>query len=341
MSFETTAIVADRKAHWWRSKYVTVPLRIGLSVALLVVVVVSMDDIDWDELPDWNSETAIWSIGAFVFTLAGFILGAIRWQRVLIALGVRQPIGRLFSHYMSGQFVSNFLPTTVGGDVVRVSRLTKDTDDGPISFTSVVFERLSGWLVLPVITFIGFAINPGLTGLGNSTRIPLVIGFVTLVGLGLVLLLLGNDRIGEGLRNRKGVLRFANAIHLGIDRLRQHPKAAREVVLSAFAYQFMLLLAAFWTVKALGINVGFTALMAFIPAVLIIQVLPLGIGGLGVREGTLVVFLSGIDVPSEQALALGLSIYALTLLGSLIGFPLLIFGGRRGTNGADLVRSET
>ena len=161
------------------------------------------------------------------------------------------------------------------------------------------------------------------------------------MGLGLVLLLLGNDRIGEGLRNRQGVLRFANAIHLGIDRLRQHPKAAREVVLSAFAYQFMLLLAAFWTVKALGINVGFTALMAFIPAVLIIQVLPLGIGGLGVREGTLVVFLSGIDVPSEQALALGLSIYALTLLGSLIGFPLLIFGGRRGTNGADLVRSET
>ena len=50
------------------------PLRIGLSVALLVVVIVSMDDIDWDELPDWNSETAIWSIGVFVFTITGFIL---------------------------------------------------------------------------------------------------------------------------------------------------------------------------------------------------------------------------------------------------------------------------
>ena len=199
MSFETTANADEQKSQWWRSKYITVPLRIGLSVALLVVVIVSMDDIDWDELPDWNSETAIWSIGAFVFTITGFILGAVRWQRVLIALGVRQPLGRLFSHYMSGQFVSNFLPTTVGGDVVRVSRLTKDTDDGPISFTSVVFERLSGWLVLPVITFIGFAINPGLTGLGNSTRIPLIVGFITLIGLGIGLLLLGNDRIGEGL----------------------------------------------------------------------------------------------------------------------------------------------
>ena len=114
-----------------------------------------------------------------------------------------------------------------------------------------------------MITFTGFAINPGLSGLGNSTRIPLVVGFITLVGLGLVLLLLGNDRIGEGLRNRRGVLRFANAIHLGIDRLWQHPIAAREVIFSAFAYQFMLLLAAGCAVEALGIDqVGLTALMA-------------------------------------------------------------------------------
>ena len=69
--------------------------------------------------------------------------------------------------------------------------------------------------------------------------------------------------------------------------------------------------------------------MAFIPAVLIIQVLPLGIGGLGVREGTLVVFLSGIDVSNEQALALGLALYALTLVNSFIGLPMLIFGWRK------------
>ena len=100
-----------------------------------------MDDIDWNELPDWNNQTAFWTIGAFVFTLTGFVLAAVRWQRVLIALGIHQPLPSLFSHYMAGQFVSNFLPTTVGGDVVRVGRLTRDVDDGPISFTSGVFER--------------------------------------------------------------------------------------------------------------------------------------------------------------------------------------------------------
>ena len=262
-------------------------------------------------------------------TFQAFVLAAMRWQRVLRALGLDQPLLRLFSHYMAGQFLSNFVPTTVGGDVLRVSRLSRDTNDGPISFTSVVFERLSGWLVLPIITFAGFAINPGLTHLGPATTVPLYVAIATLIGLVLVIVVLGNDWIGSSLSGRSGLLRFAEAIHLGIDRLREHPKASRDVLISAFAYQLVILSAAGCAVEALEIEqVGLTALMAFLPAVLIVQVLPVGIGGLGIREGALVLFLSGIGVPDEKAVALGLAMYVLTLVPSLIGFPLLILGGR-------------
>ncbi len=316
---------------WWKRNVVTVPLRLGLSVALLAIIVAQMGDIDTEKLiPEWHRSTFLWSGAAFGFTIMGFVLAAVRWQRVLAALDVETHLPRLFSHYMSGQFISNFVPTTVGGDVVRVGRLSRDIGDGPVAFTSVVFERLSGWLVLPLITFVGFAVNPGLTHLGPATKIPLVLGVVTLGGLLAVIVLLGSDRIGDGLENREGLLRFASAIHLGIDRMREHPHAAREVLVSALAYQFTLLFAAACAVEALDIDrIGLTGLMAFMPAVLILQVLPLGIGGLGIREGALVLFLGGIDIPHEQALALGLAIYVLTLISSLIGFPLLVFGGRR------------
>ena len=275
-----------RETRWWRRKLVTIPLRIGLSLALIVVIFAQMDDIDTDQLiPSWNTSNTLWTLAAFGLTFAAFVLGAYRWQRVLHALEEEQPLSRLFSHYMSGQFLSNFVPTTVGGDVLRVSRLSRDTNDGPVSFTSVVFERLSGWLVLPIITFLGFAVNPGLTGLGKSTSIPLYVAGATLLGLVLVIVVVGSDMIGSSLEGKTGLLRFAEAVHLGIDRLREHPRAAGEVVLSAFAYQFMILLAAGAAVEALEINeVGLTSLMAFLPAVLIIQVLPLGIGGLGIRE---------------------------------------------------------
>lgn len=319
----------DTPTRWWRRKIVTIPARVGLSVALIAVIFAQMDDIDKDELiPEWNLANTLWTMAAFALMFAAFVLATYRWQRVLHALGEEQPLPRLFSHYMAGQFLSNFLPTTVGGDVLRVSRVSRQTGDGPVSFASVVLERLSGWLVLPLITFVGFAVNPGLTELGTATTIPLYIAGFTLLGLALILVLLGSDLIGDSLKGRTGLLRFAEAVHLGIDRFRENPKAAGGVVLSGFAYQSMILLAAGSAVEALEINeVGLTALMAFLPAVLIIQVLPVGIGGLGIREGALVVFLGGLGVVDEQAVALGLAMYVITLLTSLIGFPFLILGG--------------
>ncbi len=326
----TNPRLSHRHLSWWRRLSTSLSLRLGLSVALIAVLFARMGDIDTDELiPSWTTANTLWTLGAFGATLTSFALAAYRWQRVLHALGTHRPLPRLFSHYMAGQFLSNFVPTTVGGDALRVNRLRKDLGDGPLSFTSVVFERLSGWLVLPMITFIGFAVNPGLTGLGPATKVPLFVAGATLMALLVVILVLGSDWIGDSLDGRQGLLRFAEAVHLGIDRFRDHRRAAAEVIGSAFAYQFVLLLAAGCAVEALEINeVGLTSLMAFMPAVLIIQVLPVGIGGLGVREAALVLLLSGISVASEQAVALGLAIYALTLVSSLIGFPLLVLGGR-------------
>jgi len=328
MSAHTTRSLDTRPA-WWRRPLVTVTARIAISGVILWVLALQMDDIDTDDLPEWNRSTAVWSISAVTLTIIAFVLATYRWQRVLRALAAPQPMPRLFSHYMAGQFVSNFVPTTVGGDVLRVSRLARDSGDSPVSFASVVFERLSGWLVLPAITFVGFAVNPGLTDLGAATRIPLYVAVATLVALLVILVVLGNERIGASLGRREGVARFANAVHLGIDRLRQRPKETVEVLAAAVLYQFVLILAAGCAAEAIGIEeVGLTSLMAFLPAVLILQVLPLGIGGLGIREGALVLFLGGLDVPNHEALALGLAIYAMTLVGSLIGFPLLILGGR-------------
>jgi uncharacterized membrane protein YbhN (UPF0104 family) len=78
----------------------------------------------------------------------------------------------------------------------------------------------------------------------------------------------------------------------------------------------------------LGLSVGWAAMLAFMPAVAIAQVLPLSIGGLGIREAAFVVFLHPLGVPSGQAVALGLAVYGMTLAASLLGAPAFAFGGR-------------
>jgi hypothetical protein len=78
----------------------------------------------------------------------------------------------------------------------------------------------------------------------------------------------------------------------------------------------------------LGKTAGLTALLAFFPAVAIAQVLPIGISGLGVREGAFILFLGPLGVADEEAIALGLLLYLLNLGVSLLGAPAFAVGGR-------------
>ena len=182
---------------------------------------------------------------------------------------------RLLSYNLAGQFVSNVLPSTIGGDVLRVSRLSKDTGETPKTFASVVLERLTGWIVLPLISVAGFVVNPPLQHLGRATQVAVGLAFVTLLALCIVLAAVADHRIGGRFDAREGWRRFAGAVHLGLSRLRREPAAAANVLLVGFAYQLALVLAAVAAAQALGVRpAGLTALLAFFPAVAIAQVLP-------------------------------------------------------------------
>jgi glycosyltransferase 2 family protein len=313
-----------------RKGAVSMTLRIGVSVVMLVVLLVRAPDFSWsDLLPRWTVGTLAWLSAAALLTLAGIVLSALRWQKILDAMEIPASLPRLVRHYLAGQFVSNVLPTTIGGDVLRVSRLSRDTGESPGTFASVVLERLTGWLVLPVITIVGFTVNPGLRHLGTATRVALGLAVGTLALLVGVLIAVASKRIGGRFAARDGWRRFAGAVHLGLDRLRQHPSAAARLLGAGFAYQLALVLAAVAAAQALGLRpAGLTALLAFFPAVLIAQVLPISVSGLGVREGAFVLFLGPLGVAQNEAIALGLLLYLLNLGVSLLGAPAFAAGGR-------------
>lgn len=318
-----------------RKQALSLVLRVVLSVGMLALLVWRVPSFDADEvIPELTPASVLWLLLSAALTLVGVVLSALRWQKVLEALDLHTGLRRLLSHYLAGQFVSNVLPTTIGGDVLRVSRLSKDTGEPPSAFASVVLERLTGWLVLPIISVVGFLINPPLQHLGTATRVALGLAFATLVALIAVLVAVANQRIGGRFAAREGWRRFAGAVHLGLDHLRHHRAAAVNVLLVGFAYQLALVLAAVAAAQALGLkDAGLTALLAFFPAVAIAQVLPIGISGLGVREGAFVLFLTPLGVATEQAIALGLLLYLLNLGVSLLGAPAFAVGGRTGATG--------
>jgi uncharacterized protein (TIRG00374 family) len=316
-----------------RRPYVLIA-RLSLSAAMLGVLFWRMPNVSLDDvIPDWNRDTALFLTGAALLTLLGVVLSTLRWRTVLNALGQDAKLRSLLSYNLAGLFVSNVLPTTIGGDVLRVSRLSRQNGEAAASFASVALERLTGWLVLPVITFIGFLLNPGLRHLGAATQVAIALAAGTLVALVLVLIGVASQRFGRRVNAggaESGWRKFAAAVHLGLERFRQHPGAAINVLVVGFAYQLVLVFAALLAARAVGIGspAGPTALLAFFPAVLIAQVLPVSISGLGVREGAFVLFLHPLGVADGQAIALGLLLYLLNLAVSLLGAPAFAVGGR-------------
>jgi uncharacterized protein (TIRG00374 family) len=321
---ETAGNRPERRHRW------ALPLRLGASALMLGILYTRFPDFEWSEVvPEWSTATIFWLLGAALMMAAGIVLSAIRWQQVLRAMDIPSTLRFLVPLYFAGQFVSNVLPTTIGGDVLRVSRLSRSNGDSAASFTSVVLERLTGWLVLPVITFFGLVINPPLRNLGQATVLALVVGIATLLALIAILLVADNARLGGRFAQKEGWRRFVGAVHLGVSKLRTHPWETLGIIVAGLVYQLALCVSALMVAAGLGFGwLGITALLAFYPAVLIIQVLPIGIAGLGVREGAFVLFLTPLGVPAEQAVALGLVLYGLNLIVSLAGAPAFAVGGR-------------
>jgi glycosyltransferase 2 family protein len=262
-------------------------------------------------------------------TLAGLVLSAWRWQRVLGVLEVPARLPSLVSHYLAGQFVGNFLPSTIGGDVLRVSRLTASSvAPGTSSFASVVLERLTGWVVLPVLTLVGLALRPSLLGLGLASHLALVLSLGTLTLLAGILAAAGSRHLAGRFAANEGWTRFIGAVHLGVDGLRRRPGAAAGILGVATVYQLSTVLAAYFSTRALGLHLPMAAVLAFVPVVAIAQVLPVSLNGLGLREGAFVLFLGPLGVSAGEAIAVGLLVYAMTLSVSLLGAPAFAVGGR-------------
>jgi glycosyltransferase 2 family protein len=310
-----------------RRKHLLTGARLLASVGMLAYLLTKFTSFHLSALvPKWHAATLFWLLSALALTGIGIVLAAIRWQRVVVVLEMRARLSTLLATYLAGLFVSTVLPSTIGGDVLRVTRLSAATGDSPRSFASVVLERLSGWIVLPLLTLTGLLIHPSLLHLGTATRLALTLSLGALALLAVLVTAGASPQLAGRLAHNAGWLRFIGAVHLGMERFRRHPAAAARVLGVSLGYQLSVVVAAWMAAHALGLHLGITVLLVFIPVVAMAQVLPISIGGLGLREGALVLLLRPLGVSSGHAIALGLLIYGMTLAISLLGAPAFAVG---------------
>lgn len=316
-----TGALRARSRRWW-----LLALRVTVSLALLAVLVSKLD-LDGVLGRQRDASTLGWLTAAIVAALIGIALSAWRWQRVLAVFDVGVRLRVLLSHYLAGQFVGNVLPSTIGGDVLRITRGTHSTGSSSTAFASVVLERLTGFVALPLLCCIGFALQPSLLG-EDHAWIALAISGATLLALVIIVLAAGGPRLAGRFREHDNWMRFIGAVHVGVARMRARPRLVAAVIGTAVIYQASTVLTVWLAARTLGVEVATAAIIAFVPAVAMAQVVPISVGGFGIREGMLALFLTPLGVTTGQAVGIGLLWYFIVLVVSLAGAPAFAIGRR-------------
>jgi uncharacterized protein (TIRG00374 family) len=303
-------------------------LRIGISGALLVVLVLNVPDLDGAIPSTHHWRTVLLLSAALLVTFVGVVLSAWRWQRVLAVFEHDVPLRTLTSHYLAGLFVGNVLPSTIGGDVLRVARVSNDVGSTTVAFASVALERLTGFLALPLLVLFGFVLRPSLLD-ADHAWVAVLVGGISLGVLALVLFAAGHPRIAGRFSDNTNWTRFIGAIHLGVDNMRRHPRHAVSVLVTALVYQASVIVGVALIFRTLDLPVPIAAAFAYVATVAMVQVLPLSFNGLGVREGMLVLLLRPLGATQAQAIAAGLLWFTSMLVVSMLGAPAFAMGNRK------------
>jgi uncharacterized membrane protein YbhN (UPF0104 family) len=246
----------------------------------------------------------------------GLFLSALRWKILLRAAGVSLGFWRSLRLYLVGYFFNFFLPTTVGGDVVRAMGLGSRASL-PVVGGSIVVERILGFGCLLVI---GILASFGLPSLAVARGVLLLSAALYVGGLALILLvpLPPVDRGGWTGRILGGLRRTA----LEIRSYGFHGAALGGGLLLSLGWQLSLVAANAILSRGLGGVAPLKSLLALIPVVQAITMIPVSFGGLGIREVGYEYFFrsSGFDPAGAVALGvgwLGVTI-ALALKGGLV-----------------------
>ncbi len=304
-------------------------LKIGLSMALLALL---FTRIGVGEAMGAIREIDLRAFAmAFLLFLLGILIRAYRWQVLLEAVQLHTPLSRLVALYFVGSFFNTFLPTGVGGDVVRMYELSRDSQRTPESVGTVLVDRLAGLVVLFALAIVALPFSGGLI----TTGLKLIILAIAGGGILATWLLFQRSwadwvlrRLPFGDRLRGKVMELYHAVHAcGTGAM------GRAMGVSLL---FNLLLISVIAVLALGlgIHISLWYFLLFVPLISFSLTLPISISGLGVRETTFVLLFGQAGVEQPRALALSLAFYGVTVATGLVGGALYAWEGMRGLAGS-------
>ncbi|MFN2223215.1 MAG: lysylphosphatidylglycerol synthase transmembrane domain-containing protein, partial [Candidatus Promineifilaceae bacterium] len=254
---------------------------------------------------------------AIAAAVLAIVVSAWIW-RGLIPRNGRPPFGQILALYLQGILWNNVLPGGMGGDVVRAAGLWAGSGQGATAVGSVLMARLAGlWSV--VLLAMGAALAAA-SALGWAEARLLIGGTALILALTAAATFLLFSRPVSALAARlPGRWR---SLYEGLRTYGDRPAILLQVLGWSLTVQMCAVAVNALTARALDLPITAGMLLLAVPLVSLSVMVPISIGGFGLREGAYLTFLGLFGVRAGDALVLSLAVFTLLTLVSAAGAAL-------------------
>jgi hypothetical protein len=281
-----------------------------------------------------------WFVLAFTIMIATVPVLALRWSWLLGEHGIHEPLRWLTRAYYVAYTAGQILPTSLGGDAVRVVETARRNPGRAAIVTGTVFlERGLGGGATVLLGAVGFALSVGRYDVGGYLWLEGVFVFGTMV---LAFVFFARSvrpllKLAQPLLERVRLARPLSAFYEGIHAYRARPRLLVTVLAVTFAVQAVRVLSIWASARAVGIDLGARVYYVMGPLLFLVMLVPFTLNGIAVREAFFVSFLGGLGVDADRAFAAGFVFFLVTLLLALPGGVVMV---REGVRGAPRPRTE-
>jgi len=245
------------------------------------------------------------------------LISAWKWQLLLNARSLSPGLATCFRLYLVGYFFNNFLPTNVGGDVVRGYILGRRQGRPAAVMASVFLERFTGISALVVMALVALPFGPD-----ALYDIKITLGVAAVVAAYLVLLWAVLDRRALVLTRRVSHLPFMGKVvrlQEAIEAYRGHGGVLAACGGLSLLFYFGAAMNVMVSARAFGAHLSFTDAILVTPVILLISLLPFSLGGIGLSEWAYYFALGKYGISAETALSTALLMRLKNVLLGLLG----------------------
>jgi len=300
-----------------------VALRVVVSVGLLALLLSRVDRAAlWDSV---RHASLPWLVLALAIYFVHILTGAWRWRLLLGAQNVHVPQRELLSSLLVSYFFNNFLPSNIGGDVIRIRDTARPANSRTIATLVILADRILGVIGLFLVAAVASTVAFETRGSAGAPILPWWLWTMLIAGT----LAVSPAIVSPTLMGR--LLAPLTRIHpewvggrietliLTLHRFRARPAVLATCFTGAVAAQSMLVTYYLAVVYALNLPVTIWDLAVIVPVSLVVQMIPVSLNGFGLREATFSFYFTRLGLPVHYGVLLSLVAAGLAMLFSLSG----------------------